>query len=205
MGTEGGRPGGGRKRLLLTDLNRRRIRSRESTLDKRKELEKSSKKAYSQERLVLEKLADAVHDPGILVKALCRKDHAVRFNAVRVLAAFAEKGIDISPAIPQLVAGLSDRDPLMRSYSAWALGNAAKNGADISRAVKMLALALSTDRQGTCRAAMAFALCAAGENGADLRAVRSALMAASVCDDSTVRRFAGDALFSIGPEEKGQR
>ena len=145
--------------------------------------------------IIFRKLAELVDNPEILVQALCHNDWEMRFNALLAVSSMAEKGMDISPMTPQLVAGLSDSEAIFRSYCAWAL--AKSESVDLSEAVPTLAAVLSEDKNQMVRGAASLALYNAGKNGADIMPAREALMAASIDKEDTVRCFANAALFYL--------
>ncbi|MCK4319493.1 HEAT repeat domain-containing protein [Candidatus Micrarchaeota archaeon] len=82
-----------------------------------------------------------------LIKQLSHAEPYVREYTAKILVGTAEKGTDISSAIPALIKSLGDSEWEVRSLAAGALLYIAKNGTDISSAFPALAKALG-DKEG---------------------------------------------------------
>lgn len=110
---------------------------------------------------------------------LSDKEWYIRRNAAIALLDAAEKGIDISQAIPSLTNALSDKAKIVRQYAAAALSTAVENGANISPAIPALGKALSSN-DSVLRQNAVVALRHAAKRGLDISSVAKKLEKTSV-------------------------
>jgi HEAT repeat protein len=129
----------------------------------------------------------------IITMLLSDEDATVRRNAAwALLGTSAEKGTDITAAIPALVIALDDRDIEVREGAIKALGSAVGQGAEIDDLLPVIANALD-DRHVGIRRGAGWALKSAAK-GADITAAIPALVNALCDEDIEVREFASSAL-----------
>jgi len=126
-------------------------------------------------------------------KLLGNEDAYVRKSVAKVLRRAAEKGWNITPAVPALVKALKDRDKYVRKNAAEALRKAADNGEDITPAVPALANALG-DKNGNVRYYAAMALWDAAWKERDITPAVPALANALGDENKDVRDNAAGAL-----------
>jgi hypothetical protein len=101
--------------------------------------------------------------------------------------------MDISPALPALVAALGDSDPSVRAWAAQAIGGPGANAAD---AVPALIELLQSGDEGSRNSACL----ALGQIGPSAKAALPALRAALSDPSQDVRRFAARAIQQIGEQ-----
>ncbi len=127
-----------------------------------------------------------------LIKQLNDSDPEVRQNAAVALGKAAERGQDITPAIPALGNALSDEDKNVRREAVFALKEAAKKGQDITPAIP--AFGNASDKGGFVRWLAAEALGEAAENGQDITPAVPALGNALSDRDGKIRLRAVEVL-----------